>query len=318
MADEKWLFFVDTNVFLDFYRYPGAPAKRQLEGLLKHKSSLIVTEQLHMEYMKNRQRVIADNLKKSIAPTRVGSLPSLLADSKFGRATANADKALAGQQRKLQAYADNVLINPGAYDSVYKAATKIFKSDHAWNLRRPNKLRYTIRERAQKRFSLGYPPRKNSDTSLGDAINWEWIIHCAPNAAQSPNILIVSRDGDYGVTQGSTSALNDWLKWEFKSRVKGRRKIELTTKLTDALRKMDEQVTANDLEVESRVLSAWKEREVSRIQGANLDLALSQWMRSLDRFKGLSSLTGPAIRFDEPQIAQHVDEQDKDGGPAED
>lgn len=66
-ADEKWLFFVDTNVFLDFYRLPGDPAKRQLEGLLRHKGSLIVTEQLHMEYLKNRQKVIIESLKKSLS-----------------------------------------------------------------------------------------------------------------------------------------------------------------------------------------------------------------------------------------------------------
>lgn len=257
-TDEKWLFFVDTNVFLDFYRYPGEPAKRQLNGLLRHKDSLIVTEQLHMEYLKNRQKVIADNLKKGLSSERLSSLPSLLADSKFGRATAKADQTLSARLRKLQSYADNVLVKPGAYDSVYRTAVKIFRSEHAWNLKRPNKLRYEIRERAQNRFYLGYPPRKAGDTSMGDAINWEWIVHCAINSAQTPHILIVSRDGDYGVTQTKTPVLNDWLKWEFKNRVPGRRKIELTTKLTDALRKLDEHVTDKDEEIENRVIDSWK------------------------------------------------------------
>ena len=281
--EEKWLFFVDTNVFLDFYRYPGESAKRQLDGLLKHKDSLIVTEQLHMEYLKNRQRVIVDNLKKSLGSERLGSLPSLLADSKFGRATAKADRALAARMRKLQSYADNVLVKPGAYDSVYKTAVKIFRSEHAWNLKRPNKLRYQIRERAQKRFSLGYPPRKPSDTATGDAINWEWIIHCATNAAQAPNILIVSRDGDYGVTQGKTSVLNDWLKWEFKNRIKGRRKIELTTKLTDALRKLDELVTEKDEEIEDRVIDSWKGDPDVRLRDLSPDNALLQYVRIFEK-----------------------------------
>lgn len=78
------------------------------------------------------------------------------------------------------------------------------------------------------------------------------------NAAHAPNILIVSRDGDYGVTQGKVSALNDWLSYEFKSRVRGRRKIQLTTKLTDALKKLDELVTPADEEVESRLIENWK------------------------------------------------------------
>jgi hypothetical protein len=216
---------------------------------------------------------------------RLGSLPSLLADSKFGRATAKADRALSTRMRKLQSYADNVLVNPGAYDSVYKTAVKIFRSEHAWNLKRPNKLRYQIRERAQKRFSLGYPPRKAADTSTGDAINWEWIIHCATNAAHAPNILIVSRDGDYGVTQGKTTVLNDWLKWEFKNRVKGRRKIELTTKLTDALRKLDEQVTEKDEEIEDRVIDSWKSDPDVRLRDLSPDNALLKYVRFLDQLK---------------------------------
>ncbi|MDL2340944.1 MAG: PIN domain-containing protein [Pseudomonadota bacterium] len=283
--EEKWLFLVDTNVFLDFYRYPGEPAKRQLDGLLKHKQSLIVTEQLHMEYLKNRQKVIAENLKKSLGVDRLGSLPSLLADSKFGRATAKADRALDVRMRKLRSYADNVLVKPGAYDSVYKTAVKIFRSEHAWNLKRPNKLRYEIRESAQRRFSLGYPPRKAADTSIGDAINWEWIIHCATNAAHTPNILIVSRDGDFGVTQGKTTVLNDWLKWEFKNRVKGRRRIELTTKLTDALRKLDEQVTLKDEEIENQVIDSWKNEPDVRLSDLSPDNAFLNYLRYYEKLK---------------------------------
>src|SRR5580765_7471463 len=42
------------------------------------------------------------------------------------------------------------------------------------------------------------PPRKPNDTSMGDAINWEWIVECAKTLNGS--VIIVSRDRDYGVT----------------------------------------------------------------------------------------------------------------------
>ena len=42
-----------------------------------------------------------------------------------------------------------------------------------------------------------YRHRKKNDTSIGDAINWEWIVHCAENSNAA--IHIVSRDSDYGV-----------------------------------------------------------------------------------------------------------------------
>lgn len=93
-------------------------------------------------------------------------------------------------------------------------------------------MRFSIRELAKKRFDLGYPPRKEKDTSYGDAINWEWIIYCAQNYAN--DIIIVSRDSDYGVGYINEHILNDWLNQEFKQRVSRRRKIILTDKLHSA------------------------------------------------------------------------------------
>src|SRR5437763_1762209 len=82
--------------------------------------------------------------------------------------------------------------------------------------KRSNKVRFTIRNLARKRFALGYPPRKQNATSLGDSINWEWIVHCAINSDDYHNVLIVSRDSDYGVNYEGEATLNDWLYREFK------------------------------------------------------------------------------------------------------
>jgi hypothetical protein len=48
--------------------------------------------------------------------------------------------------------------------------------------------------------------------------------------------------------------LNDWLYREFKERVSRKRKVELTQKLTDALKRLNEQVTAGDVEEEERLI----------------------------------------------------------------
>ena len=94
-------------------------------------------------------------------------------------------------------------------------------------------MRHTIRRLALKRFALGYPPRKPNDTSLGDAINWEWIIHCAKQNAN--NVVIVTRDEDYGRYFQHDFILNDWLSREFKQRVSRKRTITLTNKLSKGL-----------------------------------------------------------------------------------
>lgn len=145
-----------------------------------------------------------------------------------------------------------ILADPSRFDPVYRGLSGVFSHNGPLNLKRPNKQRYEIRKQAVERFRLGYPPRKSGDTSIGDALNWEWVITCAQKTKNS-NVLIVSRDGDYGMTQGNKATLNDWLKSEFKARVP-RRKIELTNKLTVALTKLAEVVSPEDEAAERSVI----------------------------------------------------------------
>ena len=65
---------------------------------------------------------------------------------------------------------------------------------------------------------------------IGDAVNWEWIIECADQSGS--NIVIVSRDSDYGHNLGKETILNDWLQQEFSQRISQKRKIYLTDRLT--------------------------------------------------------------------------------------
>jgi cytidylate kinase len=80
------------------------------------------------------------------------------------------------------------------------------------------------------------------------------------------NVLIVSRDSDFGVTYAGKATLKDWLYREFKERVIRKRNVELTQKLTDALKRLNEQVTAGDLVEEERLIKnvnvAWEDFEL--------------------------------------------------------
>src|SRR5262249_10273500 len=120
-------------------------------------------------------------------------------------------------------------------------------------LSRDNPCKRLIIRRAFRRFLHGCPPRKKSDTSIGDAINWEWIIECA-SVCQS-EIHIVSRDSDYGITLDGKSYLNDHLRQEFKERVSKKRNIFLHTKLSEALKKFEVTVTQAEEKEESDILT---------------------------------------------------------------
>lgn len=99
---------------------------------------------------------------------------------------------------------------------------------------------------------MGYPPRKNDDNSIGDAVHWEWIISCAQNSTK--DIIIVTRDSDFGAIVKGESFLNDWLAKEFKERVSRKRKIFLTDKLATAFKAIKLPVTKAMEEEEARIL----------------------------------------------------------------
>jgi hypothetical protein len=115
------------------------------------------------------------------------------------------------------------------------------------------KIRHQIKRLAWRRFILGYPPRKGKDNSIGDAMNWEWFIHCA-NELQG-KFLIVSRDSDYGIEYRDMPFLNDALKAEFRDRV-GKKSILYTTKLSDALKYLEVTVSREEEESEDAQLES--------------------------------------------------------------
>lgn len=255
-----WLVFVDTNIFLDFYRQSGPSVDRLLAALEKHTDRLITGDQVRMEFYKNRQKVIQKSLSDLKEPA-AQNLPQILSNLKPSSALSTQQKLYKEKFKEVKARGELILTNPARYDKVFQSFKRIYGADTKYNLCRPMKERFSVRSLARKRFALGYPPRKAGDTSIGDSLNWEWIIHCAKQGPSKKNVLIVSRDGDYGISINNDAVLNDWLQQEFKDRVSNRVKIRLTTKLTDALRILDEEVMPEDIEEENRIIETGKRDE---------------------------------------------------------
>ena len=155
---------------------------------------------------------------------------------------------------------DKILLDPTRNDPIYQQLQRLFKSDSDLNLSRDKDIRYTIRRRAQKRFFLGYPPRKTSDNSIGDAVNWEWIVECAIKRKSA--VTIVSRDNDFGISHNKKRYINDWLRQEFRERV-GRKEIVLTSSLMSALGQLKVKVPAQDKKEEEALIDL-EEREIGR------------------------------------------------------
>lgn len=255
-AAKRPLVFIDTNIFLDFYRERKSEVSINiLEELEKHKDFIILGDQVEMEYKKNRQVVILETLGKFGSPDW-GKLtpPALISEARATKSIKKAQEEIIKQQKVVAKKINDILTNPDLHDDVYKIANRIFKHKSDLNLNRECKLRFGIRHLARKRFFLGYPPRKKNDTSIGDAINWEWVIHCAKE--KNSDVLIVSRDGDYGISYKDKWHINDWLEQEFKDRVNRLKTITLTGRLTDALKALNIPVTSAMIESEKAMIAA--------------------------------------------------------------
>lgn len=251
----KALIFIDTNILLDFYRIKKSDISlKYLKEIEAHKEILILTNQVEMEFKKNRQKVISEAFSEinKMSSTNV-NVPTILFDAKPVEMIRKAQSVISEQQKKITDRVNKILANPGTQDKVFQTLQRVFKTEGEYNLSRNNKKRFSIRKLALKRFGLGYPPRKSTDNSIGDSINWEWIIDCAIRTDK--HIIIVTRDGDFGLTHNGNSFLNDWLQIEFKERVSAKRKIILTDKLSRAFRLVEIPVTKEMEEEEKNVIA---------------------------------------------------------------
>lgn len=249
------LLFIDTNVLLDFYRIrKNDISLKYLEQLEACKDRLIITSQVEMEYKKNRQAAIVESLASFGLPNWDKlSGPAIVADIQAMKMIQKKKKEISQQHKTVDQKIQKILESPIRNDPVYKCLQRLFKNNSAYNLSREKSERFAIRNLARKRFVLGYPPRKKDDTSIGDAINWEWIVRCAADSGK--HIIIVTRDRDYGATYNGVSFLNDWLRQEFSERVSFKRKLVLTDKLAKALKMVHATVTKEMEEEENQMIA---------------------------------------------------------------
>lgn len=205
------LLFVDTNIWLDFYRSRTDAGLSLLDHLEAIKDRIIITYQVEIEFKNNRQKVIEESLKALQPPSAI-TPPRMISDAKKAKSLLKNIESAQKHVSALKARLQRALANPAANDPVYKICQRCFHKNDEITLSREHGRKRWIERKAFRRFLHGCPPRKRNDTSIGDAINWEWIVECAGNSQSE--IHIVSRDADYGITIEGKSYLNDHLRQE--------------------------------------------------------------------------------------------------------
>lgn len=283
-----YLVFIDTNILLDFYRVRNEAGLTLLNAIDKAHGSIVTTYQVEMEFKKNRQAVIAESLRNLKDRDKV-SQPAFLRDSRSADAL---NQTLTTANRRISRFRDrlrSVLEHPTRRDPVYRVAQRLFCNGSPLNLTRTRKDRQGIKRSALRRFLLGYPPRKQGDTSIGDALNWEWIVAVASTTGS--HIVIVSRDSDYGIELNGKVYINDWLVQEFRDRVSKKRQCKLMNRLAPAYK-----LAGIDLgkAVEQQERAELREKREMR-EAPPAGIPSPEWLRALELYRRLAPLHPPGI-----------------------
>ena len=157
------LIFIDTNIFLDFYRIRKSNVSlKYLEEIEKHFDLIITTSQVEMEFKKNRQSVILESIGEVKKINNVNiSVPAILSDAKAVEMIEKSKKNISKKQKELRERIEKILKNPTYNDPVFKSLQKLFSYKSDINLNRENKVRFTIRNLAKKdSFSVIHLERK--------------------------------------------------------------------------------------------------------------------------------------------------------------
>src|ERR1700739_4009090 len=145
------LLFIDTNIWLDFYRARNETGLQLLAHTEAIIDSIIVTYQLESEFKANRQAAILEGMKELKAP---GEMPRLgiFSDAKATKQMHRSIKDVEKRARTLKYRLGRALEKPAVHDPVYKVCQRVFHKQDDLNLRRDDKRRFAIRRMAFRRF----------------------------------------------------------------------------------------------------------------------------------------------------------------------
>ena len=247
------LLFIDTNILLDFYRARNDAGISLLSKIDQLHDQTIITCQVEMEFKKNRQKVMSESVGLLKSPEFTLSTPAFLSDAATVRVIKRRIKDVSSRIEKLKGRVLATLENPKTHDRIFKTIQRLLNKKSSLSLQYDTPEYRQILRRALRRFLEGRPPRKKEDTSAGDAINWEWIVHCIQKTNR--DVIIVSRDADYGLTHNGKGYANNWLSDEVKERVNKNRKLILVDRLSAALKLLDVKVTPAEVSSERATIN---------------------------------------------------------------
>ncbi|AFQ44902.1 PIN domain-containing protein [Desulfosporosinus meridiei] len=235
--------FIDTNIYLDFYRSNNDKLKL-FEDLIEYYGYLIFPTQVYDEFRRNRITEI-NNVISNIKKFKINYSTSIIRCMESFEEFEIARRKFYQEVDKIIQSLEGMVAD-STKDPVAQSVKTIYDAQAV------QKVEYddNIIQKADRRHLLGNPPGTNK-TTICDELIWEALL-----AHINEDIVIVSRDSTY---RNSFDYLNE----EYKN-VKGGKCIHLTDKITEALKiigqtPLDEMVELEEDQIQEALLDyKWK------------------------------------------------------------
>lgn len=196
--------FVDTNVLLNLYHLSG-PDLDEVKKILKlaenKQIELLVPQQVADEFWRNRERVIRDALDTFAKTKAQAFLPNIVRVNPKSSELRKAVDLVNSLAKALREETEQTI------QEQKLPADKLVEL----LLKKCEPVPAEVIERAQLRRQLGNPPGKAD--SLGDAVNWEWLLS---KADEWDDLIIISADGDFE-SELTPSQAKEFLRREWQS-----------------------------------------------------------------------------------------------------
>jgi hypothetical protein len=134
MQAEK-LLFIDTNIWLDFYRARKDAGLKLLKNVEALSDKLIVTYQLESEFKRNRQNVLMDSWDNLKPPSDLG-FPNIVANAKASKMLAKHIKEAKARVARVKRLIVKAMLTP-RHDPVYQACERI-STGSGWYIAPPS------------------------------------------------------------------------------------------------------------------------------------------------------------------------------------
>ena len=264
--------FIDTNIYLDFYRVSKGDLNKLdilrngfADPNIADNFILCVNMQNHDEYYRNRVNVIEATLKEFYF--KKVDVPGLMSNQ-----WPDTSKQFIQAQNQMESLLQS--LKDKTRQLLYDEGLEVDRLIGSM-MEKPDIVDENIVRAAERRYKiLGNPPGKKD--SCGDAIHWEYLLHKVPSSGE---LIIITADNDWYSSAGGDRP-NDFLLYEWRQRKGASSNLQMYRSVQAFLKKemkvvLEREAQKDDLLEELRNSSSFDEsrRILGRLMGYKGELS---------------------------------------------